>query len=224
MSNIKIINKDLKDGPKLQKIAAAIFDKVAKIFGVKDLPNISIFFHSSRESYEKSVGHSTQMWEVGNASNGNRIDIIHPDYFEEISSHKNSEFDQILTHEIVHIFIGTIAPDRAIPFWLNEGLSMYIAGQLERYRHSRSLYLEDKFSRHLATQAEWDKRANYDAYKIACLFTAFLIEKFSMNKIVELLKLCDKNYFEIIFDGKILKVLGSPISELEAQFVDELNK
>lgn len=224
MDKINILNKGLKDRSVLHKRVLDTLAKVATFFDVKELPHVQILFHTSRQSYDKSVGRKTQIWEVGNVSGNNRIDIIHPNFFEKTSSHKDLEFDQILTHEVVHIFLGLLAPGKAIPFWLNEGLSMNIAGQLERYRSSKeSMYIENKFSRHLATQAEWDKRINYDAYKIACLFTAFLIEKFFISKLVELLKECDKNYYELEFDKKVTQVFGLSISDLEDQFVNKLN-
>ncbi len=46
----------------------------------------------------------TESWVVGH-SNGNRIIIFYPDYFNKVSDHKEEEFDFVLKHEIAHCFL-----------------------------------------------------------------------------------------------------------------------
>jgi len=224
MDNTVILNKAIKDKKKLEQKTATIFSKVAEYFDIKEVPKISVLFHTSRTSYNKSIGRQTQVWEVGNSSSDGKINIVHPDYFEKISSHKNSEFDQILAHEIAHAFIGKISSGKMVPVWLNEGLAMNIAGQFDKYKSGKPMCIEENFSRKLAPRKDWDKRTNYDAYKLSCLFTAFLIERYSINKVLEIVGKLDENYYAPSFENKILHILGKPIADLENEFIPWVEK
>ena len=225
MKNITILNNKIRSRDNLEQRAEAIFSRVAGSFKLSDLPNMSILFHTSRSSFDKSLGRKTQIWEVGNTSRDNKIDIIHPDYFAKVSSHTDSEFDQILAHEMAHIFINRLASANQVPFWLNEGLAMNIAGQVERYTKSNeAMFIEERFTSHLATRMDWDERVNGGAYKIACLFTTFLIEKFTLDKIMELITKTEKNYYAPHFEESVLRIFGKPIQDLENDFVSWSNK
>ena len=116
MKNITILNDKIKDHDTLEQRAEIVFKRVTESFNLSSLPNISILFHTSRLSFDKSLGRKTEVWEVGNTSRDNKIDIIHPDCFAKLSSHADSEFDQILAHEIAHIFINKLASCNQVPF------------------------------------------------------------------------------------------------------------
>ncbi len=219
------MNDKIKSKDNLEQKTKIVFKRVANLFNLLSLPNISVLFHTSRLSFDKSLGRKTQVWEVGNTSRDNKIDIIHPDFFAKISSHADSEFDQILAHEIAHIFINRLASGNQVPFWLNEGLAMNIAGQVDRYKTSNdSMFIEGGFTSHLSTKQDWNERVDFGAYKIACLFTSFLIEKFTLNKIMELIAKTEKNYYAPHFEKSILLIFKKSISDLENDFVSWSNK
>ncbi len=225
VKNITFLNDKIKGKDNLEQKTEIVFKRVADSFNLSSLPNISISFHTSRLGFDKSLGRKTQVWEVGNTSRENRIDIIHPDYFAKVSSHADSEFDQILAHEISHIFINKLASGNQVPFWLNEGLAMNIADQVDRYKGSGdSMFIERRFTSNLTTKQGWNERVDFGAYKIACLFTAFLIEKFTLSKILEVVAKTEKNYYEPHFEDSLLRILGKPISDLENDFVLWSNK
>lgn len=224
MKNLTILNNKEGNPGSLDQRAESIFKRVAGFFHISDLPDIKIQIHTSRASFDKTLGRKTEVWEVGNTSSDNMIDIIHPDYFAKISSHSDSEFDEILAHEIAHIFINTLASGNQIPFWLNEGLAMNIADQVDKYKSDgRSMFIEERFTKHLSNKQDWDARVNFDAYKLASLFTAFLIEKFTLDKIQELVIKTERNFYAPHFEASILRTFGKSIVVLEKEFVLWLN-
>jgi len=224
MKNITIFNDKIMGKDNLESRAEAIFTRVASSFNLIDLPKISILFHTSRSSFDKSLGRKTEVWEVGNTSRDNKIDIIHPAYFTRISSHADTEFDQILAHEIAHIFINRTAFGNYVPFWLNEGLAMNVAGQVDRYKNGASMYVEENFTSHLASKKDWDDRVNFGAYKIACLFVAFLLEKFEMRKVLNLISKIEKNYYAPHFEKLFIDMFGISLASLEDEFNGWFNK
>lgn len=205
---LKVIKKD---GEK----ALAELENKLKIS--TDFP-IVIRLHETRAKYEKQMGRKTEDWEVGNTSADNTIDIIHPNSFEKHSSHPKSDFIKILKHEMVHIFMKKIAGESAIPLWLNEGITMYLADQVEKYKNQRGYYIEENYAAKLSTDFGWNTYSNYDAYRYACLFTCFLVEKYSLEKILKLLRSLNKNYYQPVFEKKFKKILGIELSEEEKDF------
>ena len=65
MKNITILNNKIRGKDNLEQKTEIVFKRVADSFNLPSLPNISISFHKSRLSFDKSLGRKTQVWEVG---------------------------------------------------------------------------------------------------------------------------------------------------------------
>ena len=170
------------------------------------------------------LGRQTADWEVGNTNNNkNEIDILDPDAFEKQSSHPRDDFFPILEHEIVHIFTAMISDGKAVPFWLNEGLSMYFAQQKKQY-FAKGLYIEDHYVSKLATRHGWNTYSNGDAYRFSCLFVNYLIKKYSLEKVLILLRTLDKAYYQENFEVKFKNIFGISLLEVEKDFVGYINQ
>lgn len=101
---------------------------------------------------------------------------------------------------------------------------MNVAGQLDRYTDGDSLFIDKGFTSMLASKQGWDSQANFSAYNIACLFTAFLIEKYTLNKVLELISKTKRNYYEPHFQELVLQLFNHSIFDLEKEFASSLNK
>src|SRR3989344_4804199 len=129
------------------KYSELISNNLSKIVAKLDFPytnEIEIIFHDSRESLNKAVGYSTQDWEVAFATMGNKenkINILNPSMLEKFSTHKESEFSDIMTHELTHLVINDVARGAAIPIWLSEGLSNWLC-QENSFRSKELFYIE----------------------------------------------------------------------------------
>lgn len=208
----------------LEKEVLSVIDELEAKLGIKLDFIIQVRFHKSRTSYEKQLEkHNTQNWEVGNTSENNEIDIFHPDVFEDESSHKREDFLKILKHEITHIYIKKLANSKAVPMWLNEGLAMYLAGQVKQYRNKTGLYIETEYASKLSSPSGWNKYADHDAYRFACLFVNFLVTKYGLEPIIRLIKSIPQNYYRSSFEKIFNEIFKTTIAEAEEKFVNETN-
>ena len=111
--------------------------------------------------------------------------------------------------------------DKAVPKWLDGGLASYVSEKYKDIKHS--IQIEEGFCEKLGTPKGWDEHSDYCAYDTASLFVSFLAEKYTLDKIAELISKLDKNYyypnFEIIFKS----VFGETLKDLEKEFVDTIN-
>jgi len=144
---LKILYKG-KTVDKVKRDIQKAFDSVAKIFPVK-ISNITVCVHNTRASYDKRLNKETEDWNIANANDNNRIDILNTEALMRESCHPKNDFLPTLTHEFSHLFAFRLAKGGAIPLWLNEGFSNYIAGQNKKI--NESIYIENNFCEKLGT-------------------------------------------------------------------------
>ena len=159
---------------------------------------------------------------MANTSDNNEIDILSPTAMQNESSHSKNEFLPILKHEFTHLFIDNLAKGRSIPMWLNEGFAAYIAKQYQK--KVEPVYLEDNFCKKLDTQRGWNENVNFGAYTISALFVNFLIRKYSLAKIKQLISSLDKHYYYDNFENIFFKVYKKTLKDTEKEFILEINK
>lgn len=193
-------DSNIDDEQEIKKNVKSSLRQSQKFFGLKT-PNISIFFLYKREEMDKIACYKTARWVVGYAKKNN-IYIFSPSVFDKVSDHPLTDFNYVLTHEIVHVFSNKYL-NFVYPAWLNEGLAGYVAKQ---YEIKRVDYFTDLIK--IYDFNDWNKNHNYpQAYS----FTKFLIEKLGKEKLCKFLRTLKINtkkqrdvvefslYFDIIF-------------------------
>lgn len=213
------LNYKGKDYSRIEELVVKAYADIS-LFFKGELENLIVCVHKRRKEFDKKLNRQTKLWEVANAMNG-QIDIIHIDSFLKESSHNRDEFLPILKHEIAHLFIEKMTKDKAVPKWLNEGLVSYASEQYKNIKFTN--YIEEDFCEKLGTPKGWDEHSDYSAYNTASLFVNFLVEKYTLSKINELLLKLNNNYyypdFEIIFKN----IFGRDLKGLEREFLDNIN-
>lgn len=113
------------DGPVQQKLAAratsvlsAAFWRIGKALGAYPSSPINVILYSERQ-FRDITG--APEWSAGGFDGQIRMPV-------RGATQNLAEFDRILTHELTHAMLKTIA-SRNLPAWLNEGLAMYFEGR-----------------------------------------------------------------------------------------------
>lgn len=214
---MKIIYKG-KDFEKVEKDILRSFDFVKDFFFL-DISGITVHVYENRSLFNKKLKRDTPEWLIANASN-KEILILSPFAIEKESSHKKSEFSQILKHEFTHLFLNKLSKGYIIPMWLNEGLASFIAHQHKN--DNVKLSLKEGFCRKIGTKNGWDSNVNNFSYTISALFVSFLIKKYSFKKIKELIISLDKHYFYYNFKKIFFNVYNKDLNEVERLFIKSL--
>ncbi len=213
------LNYKGKDYIKIKEMIVNSHDVVGLCFKDK-LNRLTVHVHKNRKEFDKKLNRKTKLWHIASASN-EKIDIIHFNAYEKETSHKKEDFLPTLKHEIAHLFIDKVTKDKATPKWLDEGLASYVSAQYKNVKHP--IHIEENFCEKLGTPKGWNDYSDYCAYDIASLFVTFLAEKYTLDKVINLLSKLDKNYyypnFEIIFKS----VFGETLKDLEKKFVNSVN-
>ncbi len=184
------------------------------------LENLIVCVHKGRKEFDKKLNRKTEPWFVANAANG-EINILHGNSFAKESTHKADEFFPILKHEVAHLFIDKITNGKSVPKWLDEGLASYVS---EKYKDISLVYIEEDFCEKLGTPKGWDEHSEYCAYDTASLFVTFLAEKYTLDKIMELLSKLDRNYYYPEFETAFKNSFGKTLKDLEKDFVGKISK
>jgi tetratricopeptide (TPR) repeat protein len=146
------------DGPVQQKLAArastvldAAFWRIGKTLGAYPSASINVVLYSARQFHDIT---GAPEWAAGGFDGQIRMPVGG-------AAQNIAEFDRILTHELTHAMLKSVAP-RNLPAWLNEGLAMYAEGHdsaLSERRLARAhlfvplAALQTSFSRLNAAQA-----------------------------------------------------------------------
>jgi len=214
---MKVVYKG-KDFEKVEKDILKAFNHVRAYFPV-EISGITIRIYENRFLFDKRLKRETPEWLIANASE-KEIDILSPLAIEKESNHQKIEFVQILKHEFTHLFLNKLAKGNIIPMWLNEGIASYVARQHKNDKVKLSL--EKGFCRKIGTKKGWDSNINNFSYTISALFVSFLIKKYSLGKIKELITSLHKYYNYSDFKKVFLSVYGKDLSEVETMFINML--
>jgi tetratricopeptide (TPR) repeat protein len=114
----------LFDGPAQEKIAAratstlwTAFWRIAKTLGSSPTAPITVIFYTQQQFHDIT---GAPEWAGGGFDGQIRIPL-------RGAAQNLPEFDRILTHELTHAMLKSIAP-RNVPAWLHEGLAMHFEG------------------------------------------------------------------------------------------------
>ena len=131
------------------------------------------------------------------------------------------EFDRILTHELTHAMLASIAA-RNVPAWLNEGLAMYFEGNNaaaseKRLASARAFvplgYLERGFTGLTAQQADL-------AYEMSAFATSALITRIGAANLQFLLQDLDRGHTI----DTALERFGVTFADFEAQLAKRVGR
>jgi hypothetical protein len=94
-----------------------------------------IFIVDDRKTIDLLREKETENWVVGWSWGRNAIFILNPDNISKESSHDGSKYniEHLIKHELCHSFFQMTFGQSTFE-WINEGVAIYVAGQLEKYR------------------------------------------------------------------------------------------
>ena len=90
-------------------------------------PKLSVQIIYSPHEFEFYKG-EFQNWMVGTASK-HHLWIFSKNLIATLTLHKKECFEQVLKHEMSHIYTNTLSP--FVPIWINEGVAVYLSENLE---------------------------------------------------------------------------------------------
>jgi tetratricopeptide (TPR) repeat protein len=113
------------DGPVQEKLAAratrvlgAAFWRIGNGLGAYPSAPINVILYSERQFHDIT---GAPEWSAGGFDGQVRMPV-------RGASQNLQEFDRVLTHELTHAMLKSLAP-RNLPVWLNEGLAMHFEGR-----------------------------------------------------------------------------------------------
>ncbi len=164
-----------------------------KINWIKNLPRL--FLIESRKTIDSLKNKKTKSW-VRGWSEGRNIFLLDNEFMEKESSHKKAskeEYFSLIKHELSHSFFRAISNGFNKPIWLNEGLSVYLSGQIKFYNRI------NKFNNFL----DFYNQSGGNVYQESGFAVKILIEQFGKEKILKLIKKLEdfstKEKFNILF-------------------------
>lgn len=166
----KLVEKAYKDGLK----------ECNTFFGfnwTQNLPNICIF--EKRKDFNLLYGKKTESWLVGTAQK-DTFYVLDNKYMEKESCHKkysDQEYSSLIKHELCHIFYTIFSKSDKNPTWLDEGVSIYVSGQLK----------EKKPVENFSNFIEFYDEGRSEVYAESGMAVKLLVEKLGKKRLLILI-------------------------------------
>jgi len=136
------------DNPVLQEYKDKAIKELNEFFNQKWVFNTpKLFVVDDRNSINLLKEQETEDWVVGWSMGRTAVCILNPDNMSKESSHDGSTYniEHLVKHELCHSFFQMVFGQCKFA-WINEGVSVYVAGQLDKYSMPREFdgFLEGK--------------------------------------------------------------------------------
>lgn len=173
---LKEINKEWKYKLDIKKIVKKLED----FYGFES-PKFTVDILNSKDEFDKKRGYKTPDWFVGFADKNN-IDILSPSTMEKESSHKKSEFTEILSHEICHIFNYELNKNPIK--WVDEGVALFLSNQ-----KNKNDFNKEDIELFFSTKLNSKNFNDYKGYTISYWAIKTATKIMGRNNILELVKI-----------------------------------
>ncbi|WP_202318600.1 peptidase MA family metallohydrolase [Archaeoglobus neptunius] len=183
--------------------------RVCSIFNCPTSVKITIY--ANHEEYENAVGKDLPVWTVG-IGRAEGIELQSPSSWGHgRNQHSPDQACQIVVHEYTHYVVANIAGS-SLPRWLNEGLAVYLALQINEDRITNAM-ASGKLIPIEKLDDSWDKNPGL-AYSESGGFVRFLVEKYGWDAISRILLEHEKGINRVLMD-----VTGKTLDQLEDEWI-----
>lgn len=165
----------------INSILEANYNKILKKYGVNINRKINIRIFPSVEEFQKEynlTNYSAGI--VGTAVNSRTIGIVSP--LNPGPVHSYDSILKIAVHEFVHIATNRI--NNNIPIWLNEGISLFEAKQINSV-HIRQLIKANQIPSIKDLESSF---YNYFGYAVSGTIVEYIVTDYSYDRLVKLIK------------------------------------
>ncbi|MBU1071508.1 hypothetical protein KKG65_03835 [Patescibacteria group bacterium] len=163
---------------KVYKKAMAELDEFFELNWQQNQPKV--FIVKNRKEIDKIWNQKTPKWLVGWGGRQSGVYILDRKNFKKESdnTYTKERYSALLKHELAHCFTDILTDGYRKPVWLNEGISIYLSGQLKQYEQPK------KYKHFLKS---FDKQKE-GVYAEAGWVVKTLVEKHGKKKLFDLLK------------------------------------
>lgn len=210
---------------KYEKMLEDTHEELESVFGFS-IDDVGILIAKDREEYNKISGSkNTADWVIGTIIGNSKILILSPEIWHKEAKMHNPDTEpaSLIKHELVHIYVKQISNRKSIPVWLNEGLAVFLSGQL--HQHKLSSKDSALFFELTAEEKDWHGIINskVDAYGVAGFFLEYLSREYSLEiiiKLIERIGASNKSEYEKIYK----EIFGKEIKQLQQDFIENILK
>ena len=179
-SLLQTVNKS-----KYEKIVTDAMTEFELFFGLTLMDKPCLIFLNSRQQFNDICGHDTLGWVTG-YSLINVIFLLDEASYATESTRKFDQniYDCQIKHEVCHCYYRQLAWNKR-PVWLNEGVSIFLSGQLKFHRPVEAFNNFLNFY-----QDEQVEISGTSVYQESGFVIEKLVNKFGREKLLSLIKSC----------------------------------
>jgi len=166
--------------------------------------DFEIEFIYSRKEFDEYLKEKSENWVIARSFE-NKFIIFAPEKIEKCTSHKRSEFSQIICHETCHILLQRM--NQKFSFWMFEGIALNIANQIKKGGVKKE-NLEYFINECLFKNPSYREFISHQGYLISYLLIEYFLENYDKKIVMDLMGInyvknesAEKQFCEIVNMG-----------------------
>lgn len=218
-----IINRNTKIDKNLPRIFKKAFSVNKSIFK-KSPKKFKIVICDSEEDFKKEAKYYYQKWSAATVLRDCTLVTRSPEFAKREFQTDAKYFQMLMNHEMCHVFWQSFY-SCTNPIWLDEGLACHIGNHfilsgkelkqmVGKYNVTTAIldyrYLKRKFD-----------KGHIPNYPIWATFTRWLAEKYSVEKLVQLMEIYSRNQTKTNYEVVFKKIFGKSDKSMFKQFLKE---
>ena len=197
------------------------YRKNKKFFG-KDSRFFTISIAHTEDDFRKGAKQFYKPWAKGAGHSGKMLVIRGLSLFQKTQEKYGGtpSFERLLTHEINHIFAWQSDLFRG-PFWIIEGLAMYVAGQIPGDTYEFKAKITKEKARDLLFYRKILKNFCPEMYIVHYHGIAYLVKRFGRERLTRLIKSYHEKTKRKDFEKSFRQIYGITYSVFLKDFLNE---
>jgi hypothetical protein len=223
---IAIILRNKKIDKNIKDIFIKSYKENLKFFP-KKLSKFNIFICDNEEEYKKYARPYYTKWSVAVGLGEEGITTRSPEFIDKIGQFKIKDFQNIMNHEISHIFWFRLCHTWS-PQWFIEGLACYIGNNFPLKNYElKAIIPKDKITsqildyRYLRRNFE---KGRFPRYQIWQSFFTYIINKYHKDSIKRFILAFSKNPTKKNYNMCFKEIFGKSDRVLFSEYLNSLTK
>ncbi len=215
----KKISKDLKEKCRhAYKVNKDFFGKDCELY-------FAITISHTEKDFKRLAGKFYSPWVKAVATKEKGIIMRSPSLFNRTYKKFGGtpKFTMVLAHEINHAYAYTYNLYKG-PYWLTEGLAMYVAGQVPGKTFKKKTKYTKKKVRNLMFYRLIFRKLTDDMYAVHYGAVDFLVRNYGEEKLRRLIKSFSKNNKKRDFEKNFMRMFGLSYNKFLRVFTEEFWK
>ena len=193
----------------------------------KSPKKFKIIICDNEVDFKKECKYYYQKWATATVLRNKNIVARSPEFVNLIKKWKRRDYQNLMNHEMAHVFWQSLY-NLSKPSWLSEGLACNIGNNFISTKNQLKLIIKKYKVNLIILEYRYMKRnfkkGHMPRYPVWANFVRYLIQKNSINKLINFMEIYSKNPTKLSYNKIFKKMFGKTDKQLFKEFLKNIQR